>query len=141
MSDTLFSPDPVMIGLSQPAFTCSWTKDGSGAVWVHVAGELDLATKPQLVRTLRESQLRARVVVLDLRELEFMDSSGAHAIINASMRARRLGGRLVLLRARKNVDRVFALTGSSSEVELGERGITEPHVQVPPRLAAVPLLP
>lgn len=143
MSDTLVSPDPITVRVDcpQPAFVCSWTKDGSGAAWVHVAGELDLATKPQLVRTLRESQLQARVVVLDLRELEFMDSSGAHAIINASMRARRLGGRLVLLRARRNVYRVLTLTGSSSEVAIGELDIAEPPVQVPPRLAQEPLSP
>jgi anti-anti-sigma factor len=67
--------------------------------WVHAAGELDIATVPQLVQMLLVSQLRARVVVLDLRELEFVDTSGVHAIMNASIRARRLGGRLVLLRA------------------------------------------
>ncbi len=140
MSNTLFSLDP-RSACPQSPFVCSWTKDGSGAVWVHLAGELDLATKPQLVRTLRRAQLQARVVVLDLRDLEFMDSSGAHAIINASMRARRLGSRLVILRARRNVYRVFALTGSASAVELDERGIAEPPVQVHPRLAAVPLSP
>jgi anti-anti-sigma factor len=36
--------------------------------------------------------------VLDLRDLQLMDSSGVHVIVNASIRARRLGGRLVLLR-------------------------------------------
>jgi hypothetical protein len=61
-------------------------------------GRLDLASVPQLVRTLRHTQLNARLVVLDLRELQLMDSSGVHVIVNASIRARRLGGRLVLLR-------------------------------------------
>jgi anti-anti-sigma factor len=59
---------------------------------------LDLAAVPQLVRTLRQTQLSARLVVLDLRDLELMDGSGVHVIVNASIRARRLGGRLVLLR-------------------------------------------
>jgi anti-anti-sigma factor len=77
---------------------CSWTDDGPDAAWVHASGELGIATVPQLVRILRLSQLRARLVVLDLRELELIDSSGVHAIVNASIRARRLGGRLVLLR-------------------------------------------
>ena len=42
--------------------------------------------------------MQAQLVVLDLRELAFMDSSGVHAIVNASIRARQVGRRLVLLR-------------------------------------------
>jgi anti-sigma B factor antagonist len=99
-------------------FVCSSTGGGLDAAWVHVAGALDLATSPQLGRTLDESS--ARLVVLDLRELGFMDSSGVHTIVDASARARRDGRRLILLRGTPNVDRVFALTGSSDEVEIGD---------------------
>ena len=45
-----------------------------------------LATSPQLERTLDESA--ARLVVLDMRDLGFMDCSGVHAIVEASHRAR-----------------------------------------------------
>lgn len=68
---------------------------------MHVAGELDLATAPQLERTLRETQQQARLILLDLRELTFMDSAGVHTIVNASIAARQLGRRLVLLRGRR----------------------------------------
>ena len=61
-----------------PAFVRSRTNVGLDATWVHLAGALDLATTPQLERTLRDSQSQARLVVLDLRELAFMDCSGAH---------------------------------------------------------------
>jgi anti-sigma B factor antagonist len=103
-----------------PAFVCSWTEDGLDAAWVRVAGELDLATVPQLERSLGKPQLQARLVVLDLRELAFMDSAGVHAIVNASIRARHVGGRLVLLRGPANVDRVFRLAGSSGDLEIRE---------------------
>jgi anti-sigma B factor antagonist len=103
-----------------PGFVCSWTEDGLDAAWVRVAGELDLATVPQLERSLGEPQLQARLVVLDLRELAFMDSAGVHAIVNASIRARHVGGRLVLLRGPANVDRVFRLAGSSDDLEIRE---------------------
>lgn len=76
-----------------PAFVRSRTN-----VVSTLAGALDLATTPQLERTLRDSQSQARLVVLDLRELAFMDCSGAHAIVNASISARQLGRRLILLR-------------------------------------------
>jgi anti-anti-sigma factor len=100
-----------------PPFACFWTKGGLNACWVQVAGELDIETSPQLEQTLGEP--RAHLVVLDLRELVFMDSSGVHTIVNASARARQLGRRLVLLRGPPSVDRVFGLTGSTADVENG----------------------
>lgn len=103
-----------------PAFECSWTDAGIDVARVHVAGELDIATTPQLERTLRESQCRTRLVVLDLRGLAFIDSSGVRAIVNASIRARDVGHQLVVLRAPPNVDRLFALTGCADDVEIGE---------------------
>lgn len=114
-----------------PAFACSCTDSGLEAEWVHVAGELDIATTPQLKQTLRETQLRARLVVLDLRDVTFMDTSGVHVIVNASIRARRLGRRLVLLRGPPAVDRVLRMTGSSDAVEVGDFTLdpVEPRVQ------------
>jgi len=81
-----------------PPLVCSWAEGGRNAAWVQVAGELDIATAPQLERTLCKPELRAGLVVLDLRELAFIDSSGVHAIGNASRSARDAGGRLVVLR-------------------------------------------
>jgi anti-anti-sigma factor len=83
---------------AQPASVRSSTDRAADAAWVQLVGRLDLAAVPQLVRTLRQTQLKARLVVLDLRELRLMDPSCVHVIVNAGIRARRLGGRLVLLR-------------------------------------------
>ena len=112
-----------------PAFACSWRHGGLDAAWLHVAGELDVATAPELERALRESHWQARLVVLDLRELTFMDSAGVHTIVNASVRARRAGRRLVLLRGRPNIYRMFALTGSSDDVEIGDLDPLQPPAQ------------
>jgi len=101
-----------------PPFACSWTNGSLNSANVHIIGELDIATTPQLQRTLLEPQLQAQLVVLDMREVAFIDASGVHAIVNASLRARRIGHRLVLLRGGLDVDRVFSLTGSSSDVEI-----------------------
>jgi anti-sigma B factor antagonist len=102
------------------ALVCSWTDGGLDAAWVHVAGELNVATLPQLDRTLREPQVQARLVVLDLRELEFMDSSGAHALVSHAVRARKGGRRLVFLRGPAIVDRMLTLTGCSGDLEIGD---------------------
>jgi anti-sigma B factor antagonist len=119
MPHTQISPDSVAgrAGALAPPFACFWTKGGLNAAWVQVAGELDIDTTPQLEKTLREPT--AQLLVLDLRELAFMDSSGVHAIVNAGVRARQGGRRLVLLRGPPRVDRVFGLTGSSADVENG----------------------
>ena len=117
-----------------PPFGCSWTDGGLNAAWVHVEGELDVDTTPQLEQTLREPHSQARLVVLDMRELAFMDSCGVHAIVNASARARQLGRRLVLLRGPPDVDRVFGLTGNNRYVEDGDLPPVDPSVQALLRL-------
>jgi anti-sigma B factor antagonist len=103
-----------------PAFACTVTHGGLDAAWVSVVGELDLVTAPELARTLRESQLLAHLTVLDLRELAFIDCSGVHAIVNASLRARKAGRRLVLVRGRPAIYRMFALTGSTAQVDIAD---------------------
>ena len=105
-------------GALPPPFPCSCTSGGLDAARVYVGGELDIATTPQLERTLDASQ--ARLVVLDLREVAFLDSSGMHAIVNAGIRARQAGRRLVLVRVPSNVHRMLALSGSSDKVEIGD---------------------
>jgi anti-anti-sigma factor len=109
-----------------PPFACSCTNSGLDAARVHVGGELDIATTPRLERTLDET--RARLVVLDLRELAFIDSCGMHAIINAGIRTRRAGRRLVLVRVPAHVDRMLTLTGSSHQLEIGDVDPVAPPV-------------
>ena len=115
--------------VAPPPFACSCKNVGLNATWVHVSGELDLATTPQLERTLREAGLQARLVALDLRDVTFMDSSGVHVIVDASIGARQARGRLVLLRGPPNVDRMFALTGHTDAVDIADIAPVEPPVQ------------
>ena len=111
-----------------PAFACTTTHGGLDAAWVNVVGELDIATAPQLERTLRESQQLAHLTVLDLRELAFMDCSGVHTIVNASILARKDGRRLVLVRGRPDVYRMFTLTSSTGDVDIADPDPVQPPV-------------
>ena len=122
-----------------PAFHCSWANGGPDAAWVHLAGELDIATTPQLARALHA--LRARLVVLDLRKLAFMDSCGVHAIVDASVRARDVGRRILLLAGPPAVDRVFTLTESSDDVVYGDIHPVEPSAQALMKLVEDGLVP
>jgi anti-anti-sigma factor len=137
MLDALVLPDSIVgrADFLPPRFGCSWTGGGPDGAWVHVVGELDIATTPQLERTLREAQLEARLVVLDLRELVFMDSSGVHAIVNAGIRARQAARRLLVLRGPPNVDRAFTLAGRRDAVEFHDLDPVDPPVQALLQLA------
>jgi anti-sigma B factor antagonist len=101
---------------------------------VQVVGELDIVTAPALEQTLRDAELRARLVVLDLRELTFTDSSGVHVITNASVRADRAGRRLVLVRGPAQADRKLTLT-TSNHLEIVDLDPGEPVAHALSQLA------
>jgi anti-anti-sigma factor len=76
---------------------------------IMLSGELDLATASELALAIGVAEATsATVIVLDLRELEFIDSSGIHAVVDAR---RRVGERLILVRGTGCVQRVFELCG------------------------------
>lgn len=127
-TSVLFSSTAVSRYPVPAPFLCTWKTGGSGAAWVRVAGELDLATAPRLRHTLGEAQFKARVVVLDLRELTFMDSAGIHAILDAATDARQAQGWLILIRGPAPVDRILTLTGACEEVEIFDLDPAEPPV-------------
>jgi anti-anti-sigma factor len=118
MSLTLVSPDsPVSEPVGPQAFACTLGGGGVGPARVYVAGELDIATCPRFERVLRRAERRANLVVVDLRKLTFMDSSGVHAITRATSRARGAGRQLTLLHCSPQVRRLFTLTGVGDVAE------------------------
>jgi anti-anti-sigma factor len=95
------------------------TEHDHGAPRLVVAGELDLATAEELENELRQLESsQPGVLVLDLRELDFMDSTGLRTVIAADTRARERGARLVVIRAPEEVHRVFRLTRMDQHLEL-----------------------
>jgi len=83
-----------------------------------VSGELDLATAEQLEAGLNEIERESpETLVVDLRELEFMDSTGLRTLIAADARARERNARLVIVRPPEEVDRVFRLTRMDQHLE------------------------
>jgi anti-sigma B factor antagonist len=111
---------------AMPPFVCSWRPGGRNAAWVHVAGELDFATSPQLGRALGETCPNSRMVVLDLRALTFIDSAGIHVILDGAADAREEGHTLMLARGPAEVDRVFGLTGAADRLAIFDLDPTEP---------------
>jgi anti-sigma B factor antagonist len=98
-----------------PPFLCTLNTGGTRAAWVHVVGELDLVTSPQLERKLREAEIDARLVVVDMRDVRFMDSSGVHVLVAASDEAEWGGARLMVIPSAA-VERVLRLSGVADRV-------------------------
>ena len=86
------------------------------AVWVHAAGELDIASVGMLDRLLSEAQAGTRLVVLDLEELTFMAGCGARAVADAAARGRAAGRRFMVLPPPAHLRAVFELTGLAPEI-------------------------
>jgi anti-sigma B factor antagonist len=83
-----------------------------GRIRVRPVGELDLATVPALEQELaRVRDSATRCVVLDLRGLTFMDSTGLSLALRWSLEASRDGFDFSLVRGEGAVRRLFELTG------------------------------
>jgi anti-sigma B factor antagonist len=81
-------------------------------VVVRPVGELDLATVEQLRTELRGlGDVGFEHIVIDLRELTFMDSSGLHLVLETAHRARAGRFQLSLIAGPPAVQRVFEITG------------------------------
>jgi anti-anti-sigma factor len=85
--------------------------DGIASLALH--GELDLASAPALESSLYsiEEQGLSRLVI-DLRELRFIDSTGLRLLLQADARWRKRGRELVLRPGDPMVQRVFDVTGA-----------------------------
>jgi anti-sigma B factor antagonist len=86
---------------------------------LRLAGEFDLSGVAAFERELaRDPSEREDTLVLDLRGLTFIDSSGLRAVVMADHRARAKGKRCLLVRGPQRISRVFDLTGVSDRLEL-----------------------
>lgn len=85
----------------------------NGAVSIALAGELDLSGARQLEVRLDEVEREGpERLIIDLRELSFIDSTGLRLLLQADARARERGCELVLRRGEQTVQRVFEVTGA-----------------------------
>ena len=90
---------------------------GSAAT-LHVRGEIDVSTAPQLQATLDDLlEAGASRIVLACQDLSFLDSSGI-ALLVATRKRLGPGGELVIEAPQPHVRKVLELTGVTDELEL-----------------------
>lgn len=88
---------------------------------VELGGELDLGSSPQLTQALEHaSRDQPKLVVIDLRELHFIDVAGLRVLLEAQEQTEERGGRLVLAHVRQPVRRVLTLAQMSDVFTISE---------------------
>jgi anti-sigma B factor antagonist len=94
------------------SFTVRIEQRGGGTV-VIPTGELDLATAPALEGALTRAfgESSGGRVVLDLRELEFIDSSGLRTLLTARKRADEAGSAFSLIAGHRGLERTLEIAG------------------------------
>jgi anti-sigma B factor antagonist len=114
----VFSTDP-----PSPSVTAAQVRDLGGLTIrseragdrhvIALAGELDMASVPDVDAELAslEGGSRLATVVIDLRSVTFIDSSGLRLVLEASRRADTATYQLALLRPGDRVFRAFEISG------------------------------
>jgi anti-sigma B factor antagonist len=101
------------LGLACGVFEIDTVRAGP-ALWLRLSGELDLASVEKLEEAISVAEeSTAREIVIDLAELEFMDSAGLAALLRAHTRTRQDGQRLRFLPSNHDgVTQLIAVTGT-----------------------------
>jgi anti-anti-sigma factor len=95
------------------------TQSEGATVRLALTGELDIAGAARVEQELeRIEQDPPATLVLDLRELAFMDSTGLRVIVAADDRAREQERRLVIVRGSATVQRIIAMTRLDERLEI-----------------------
>ena len=100
---------------------CRWRVTSPGTVVIDMSGEVDVLLIPSFARCLDEVIAAGhRRVVLDMGEVEFIDSAGLSAIVRAYKRMARHHGSLRMRGPSPRIRRVLDMVGLTTVVPLEE---------------------
>jgi anti-sigma B factor antagonist len=86
---------------------------------VALSGDLDLSTAKRAEQAIEDAERTGPpLLVIDLRRLTFMDSTGLRVIVSADKRARRSGRRTVVIQGPAPVRRVFEITRLDERLDI-----------------------
>jgi anti-sigma B factor antagonist len=100
------------------SWRCRVSLEADGVTRIALAGELDMSVAPAFRAELERALTEHAKVIVDLRALDFMDSSGIHALAAADTRARASGARLLIEHPAAAVLRMLELTGMLEVLEI-----------------------
>ena len=95
------------------------TDEGDAGVRLELTGELDISSAPVLEEALGRIEAgQPSLLLVDLRGLDFMDSTGLRTLVSANQRARTQERRLAIVRGPEQVDRIFSVTRLDERFEI-----------------------
>jgi anti-anti-sigma factor len=97
--------------LDEATFTVAEDAGNGGERVIRLHGELDIDAAPDLERALLRSRPAGQRVVLDLSELQFMDSTGLRVLLRARAAAEEGHWEIFLRDVPSNIRRLFDMTG------------------------------
>ena len=84
-------------------------------------GDLDINTVKEFQEnTLKEYADKDMDIVFDLKDLDYIDSTGLGAIITVFKEVQNKGKKLKIVNAKKNIKKLFLITELDSLFEIGE---------------------
>ena len=87
------------------------------AAVVSISGEFDISAAADVERRIRPIEEQVPILVLDLREVSFLDSSALRLLMMLDANARERGRRVALVRGPEQVHRVFRITRLEHQLE------------------------
>lgn len=102
----------------QSHFQVDRRTDGSASV-VTLSGELDVASAGSLEQALSEVSDHQHLII-DLRQLDFIDSTGLSVLVAANQRALDSGQRLGIVNGGTQVQRLLTLTGLTERLQVAD---------------------
>jgi anti-anti-sigma factor len=94
-------------------------KDEPGGTVLELFGELDVASSPALEAELARVS-DAKLLVIDLRALDFIDSTGLGVLVRTHHHAKEHGQEFALVKGAGQVERLLGLTGLSEQLPVAE---------------------
>ena len=99
------------MAFAEPRFDLSEEDVDERTHLIAVAGEIHVSTAPEFSRLLSAAIGRGKTqVVLDLSDVEFIDSTGLSVLLNGLRRVTRRGGRMAIVCSNPTVLRLFVIT-------------------------------
>lgn len=94
-------------------------QQGGQVLKVHIGGSLDTLTAPDFERQL-EGRLRAglQMLVLDMKELEYISSAGLRVIFKASKSIKGLGGKMGVANRQPQIAKVFEIVKALPDLNI-----------------------
>jgi anti-anti-sigma factor len=104
----------------QSHFRVEVSREGS-AIVLAIGGELDLSSSAALEDEIAKAvQSDATTLVIDLRQLEFVDSTGLGVLVKANQLAADSGREFGLVRGVAQVERLLDLTGLADRLTIAD---------------------